>query len=104
MNYIDLGYFNGHLLHLIGCTYVNNSTALILLNKNIEYTEVTKYDESIKLSSQGYLILNPNMSMELKKFLMKKNIFRVVKIISNMQIAMINRNVYDKLFMLNGEC
>lgn len=98
MNYINLGFFSGKLLHLIGYRYINNNLGLELLNNNNEYAEVTLYDKDIKLSD-GYLLLNPNMSEELKRFLIKKNIFRIIKKINNYEIAMINKNVYDKLIL-----
>jgi len=99
MNYIDLGYFDNKLLHLIGAKYINGNIVLSLLNNNIEYEEVTMYNKKIKLSD-GYLLLNNKMSDKLKTFLIKKNIFRIVKKINNYEIAMINKNVYDKLFYL----
>ena len=98
MNYINLGFFSGKLLHLIGYRYINNNLGLELLNNNNEYAEVTLYYKDIKLSD-GYLLLNPNMSEELKRFLIKKNIFRIIKKINNYEIAMINKNVYDKLIL-----
>ncbi len=99
MNYVDLGYFDNKLIHLIGAKYINGNIALSLLNNNIEYEEVTMYNKKIKLSD-GYLLLNNKMSDKLKTFLIKKNIFRIVKKINNYEIAMINKNVYDKLFYL----
>ena len=98
MNYINLGFFSGKLLHLIGFRYINNNLGLELLNNNNEYAEVTLYDKDIKLSD-GYLLLNPNMSEELKRFLIKKNIFRVIKKNNEFEIAIINKNVYDKLLL-----
>ena len=97
MNYINLGYFDNKLLHLIGGKYINDTIALFLLNNNVEYAEITMYNEKIKLSD-GYLLLNKNMSDNLKKFLIRKNIFKIVKKINDYEIAMINKNVYDKLF------
>lgn len=105
MNYINLGFFSGKLLHIIGYRYINGNLGLELLNNNNEYSEVTLYDKNIKLSD-GYLLLNPNMSKELKKFLIKKNIFRIVETNVNnsgLDIALINRNVYEKLINLKGE-
>lgn len=105
MNYINLGYFKGKYLSIIGCRYINNQIALFLLNNNTEYAEITLYDKDIKID-EGYLLLNPTMSEELKKYLIKKNIFRIVKSNvsnSNLDIAMINKNVYDKLLILKSE-
>lgn len=102
MNYINLGFFSGKLLHIIGFRYINNNLGLELLNNNNEYCEVTLYDKDIKLSD-GYLLLNPNMSDDLKKFLIKKNIFKIIKRNigkDNLEIAIINKNVYDKLINL----
>lgn len=98
MNYIDLGYFDNKLLHLIGAKYINGNIVLSLLNNNVEYEEVTMYNENIKLSN-GYLLLNNKMSDKLKTFLIKKNIFRIVKKINWYEIAMINKNVYDKIII-----
>lgn len=39
------------------------------------------------------------MSEELKRFLIKKNIFRVIKKNNELEITMRNKNVYDKLYM-----
>lgn len=99
MNYINLGFFNGKLLHIIGYRYINGNLGLELLNNNMEYAEVTMFDKSIKLND-GYLLLNSNIDDKLKKFLIRKNIFRVVKRINNYEIAMINNNVYEKLINL----
>lgn len=98
MNYISLGTFNGKFLQLIGSRYVNNTISLILLNNNVQYEEITLYDRQTKLK-EGYLLLNPNMSNELKNFLIKKNIFRLVKqdIDDSLEIAIINKKVYEKL-------
>lgn len=99
MNYIDLGYYDNKLLYLIGGKYINGTIALFLLNNNVEYAEITMYNKKIKLSD-GYLLLNNKMSNKLKIFLIKKNIFRIVKKINDYEIAMINKNVYDKMFYL----
>ena len=99
MNYINLGYFKGKLLHIIGFRYINNNLGLELLNNNNEYCEVTLYDKDIKLSD-GFLLLNSKMDEKLKIFLIKKNIFRIIKKINDYEIAMINKNVYDKLINL----
>ena len=99
MNYINLGFFSGKLLHIIGFRYINNNLGLELLNNNNEYCEVTLYDKDIKLSD-GFLLLNSKMDEKLKIFLIKKNIFRIIKKINDYEIAMINKNVYDKLINL----
>ena len=99
MNYFDLGYYDNKLLHLIGGKYINGTIALFLLNNNVEYAEITMYNKKLKLSD-GYLLLNSNMNDKLKKFLIKKNIFKIVKTINEFEIAMINKNVYDKIFYL----
>ena len=52
--------------------------------------------KSLKLND-GYLLLNSKIDEKLKKFLIKKNIFRIIKKINNYEIAIINKNVYDKL-------
>jgi len=97
MNYIDLGFFDNKLLHIIGGRYINGNIVLSIINNNTEYIDITMYNEKIKLSD-GYLLLNSNMSDKLKKFLLKKNIFRIVKKNNEYEIAMINKNVYDKIF------
>ena len=99
MNYVDLGYFDNKLLHLIGGKYINGTIALFLLNNNIEYAEITMYNKKIKLSD-GYLLLSSNLNDKLKKFLIKKNIFKIVKIVNGYEIAMINKNVYNQLFYI----
>ena len=78
MNYINLGYFKGKLLHIIGFRYINNNLGLELLNNNNEYCEVTLYDKDIKLSD-GFKIIKRNIGKD------------------NLEIAMINKNVYDKI-------
>lgn len=98
MNYINLGFFSGKLLHIIGFRYINNNLGIELLNNNNEYAEVTMFDKDIKLND-GYLLLNSKIDEKLKKFLIKKNIFRIIKKINNYEIAMINKNVYDKLIL-----
>ena len=98
MNYISLGFFNGKLLHIIGYRYINGNLGLEILNNNNEYAEVTMFDKDIKLND-GYLLLNSKIDEKLKKFLIKKNIFRIIKKINNYEIAIINKNVYDKLLL-----
>ena len=97
MNYINVGLYDRKLLHLIGCRYIDNGIALFLLNNNIEYAEITLYNRNVKLNN-GYFIINPEMSLNLKKFLINKNIFKITNIINNYEIAMINKKVYDRLF------
>lgn len=102
MNYIDIGYFEGKLLHLIGGKYINGTVVLSLLNNNTEYIDVTAYIEKVSFNSEGYIILNPNLKKELKNKLIKKNIFRCINKFlyfhnTKYEIAMLNKNVYDKL-------
>jgi len=102
MNYIDIGYFEGKLLHLIGGKYINGTIVLSLLNNNTEYVDVTVFVEKLTFNTDGYIILNPNLKKELKSRMIKKNIFRCINkfvYVDNIkyEIAMLNKNVYDKL-------
>lgn len=75
MNSINLGYFDGKVLHLIATKYINNTISLILVtNNNIEYKTITYYDRKIKFDRKDYIILNPDLTKDLKQFLIRKNV------------------------------
>lgn len=56
MNYIEVGCYDKKILHLIECKYINNQIALLLLNNNIEYAEITIFNNKIKLKT-GYFFV-----------------------------------------------